>query len=61
MGHIQASHPSGSNPDGQHQLVHHSIQEQGETPFDFNTYNHLVWGALDAFWLFSTNLSTGAL
>ena len=44
--HIQASHLSGLNPDGQQQLTHWAVQERGETPFEFNTFNHSV--GLDA-------------
>ena len=39
---IQAGCPSGSNPDGNQQLAHQSNWERGETPFEFNQYNHQV-------------------
>ena len=39
---IQVGCPLGSNPDGRHQLARRAIQEQGETPFEFNQYNPQV-------------------
>ena len=45
---IQAGEPSPSNPDGRRQLARRTARARGETPFDFNQYNHKVWGGLDA-------------
>ena len=42
---IQAGQPSGSNPDGCWQLARQSACERGETPFDYNQYNHQVGGS----------------
>ena len=39
---IQAGEPSPSNPDGRRQLAWHTARAQGETPFEFNQYNHKV-------------------
>ena len=45
---IQAGEPSPSNPDGRRQLARRTARARGETPFEFNQYNHKVWGGLDA-------------
>ena len=45
---IQAGEPGPSNPDGRRQLARRTARARGETPFEFNQYNHKVWGGLDA-------------
>ena len=45
---IQAGEPGSSNPDGRRQLARRTARARGETPFDFNQYNHKVRGGLDA-------------
>ena len=45
---IQAGEPGPSNPDGRRQLARRTARARGETPFDFNQYNHKVRGGLDA-------------
>ena len=42
---IQAGWPSGLNPDGCQQLARRSTRERGETPFDYNQYDHQVGGS----------------
>ena len=45
---IQAGEPGPSNPDGRRQLARRTAWARGETPFEYNQYNHKVWGGLDA-------------
>ena len=58
---IQAGEPGPSNPDGRRQLAWRTARARGETPFDFNQYNHKVWGGLDAEMSTSNQSSLGEL
>ena len=42
---IQAGEPGPSNPDGRRQLARRTARARGETPFEYNQYNHKVGGS----------------